>query len=436
MNKKRLIITSVISIILVSILFIGSTYSIFTSSDIDENLNSYTTGTLSVSVEGGNTVNLEDSLPTSSENAGKIIPYRIVVRNTGNVPYMFNVILADTTAGEVIDYKYLMTKVGKLEDKSLDSCTETTVTVNSTSYTGRIIKEGIIIPPKKGDVETVVNIDVRVWVSDTVQNTEIGKSFYGKLLIDGQAVYDYNEDIDNSVLSSGLSSVAIGSYVAYTGTNGCPDGHCDGTNANYVSDTDMGYCLSSSYKFSVNGWRVGYIQNDTAYLISAGATECMCTNADGTPSNSNCSNSETTGGVPLHLANLDSKALTYCNPSYAFGGTCDSNSAWAMDAIDFEAITGTPLYFNSSSDNSCYNVSNSTECGYGNDLIDNGGAYWFATAFTSSSESPFYWIPYSRCVNYNNSTSVYGVRPVLRLASSVQVVGGSGTYEEPYQISP
>ena len=93
----------------------------------------------------------------------------------------------------------------------------------------------------------------------------------------------------------------------------------------------------------------------------------MCTNSDGTTSNSNCTSYETNNGVPLHLANLDSKALTYCNPNYAYGGVCNSNSAWAMDAIDFEAITGSTL-----SMDSCYNVSDSTECGYGNDLIDNG----------------------------------------------------------------
>ena len=263
-----------------------------------------------------------------------------------------------------------------------------------------------------------------------------------------------------------LNSVEPGSYVAYTGANGCPDGHCDGTNANYVSDTDMGYCNSSSYKFSVNGWRVGYIQNDTAYLVSAGAPECLATYIDSrssststqtlstdyyygsgytfdsntgnfsltgvtsstlawssnyesiiantpytckkTSSTATCTtlyevtayssstegvtyphyNNERTVGAPQHLANLDSKALTYCNPSYAFGGACDSNSAWAMDAIDFEAITGTPLYYNS-----CYYVSDSTECGYGNDLIDNGGYYWYATAFDSSSTHAFSWYP-------------------------------------------
>ena len=71
----------------------------------------------------------------------------------------------------------------------------------------------------------------------------------------------------------------------------------------------MGYCELSSYKFSVNGWRVGYIKDGSAYLIAAGANECLCTNSDGTTSNSSCSSDETTGGVPLHIANLNAVGL-------------------------------------------------------------------------------------------------------------------------------
>ena len=73
-----------------------------------------------------------------------------------------------------------------------------------------------------------------------------------------------------------LSSVASGSYVKYTGSNGCSGKACEGQNANYVSDSNMGYCYSSSYKFNANGWRVAYTKkNDSAYLISAGAPECF-----------------------------------------------------------------------------------------------------------------------------------------------------------------
>ena len=47
--RKRLVITSLISIILICILFIGSTYSLFTTQDIDENANVYKTGNLDIS---------------------------------------------------------------------------------------------------------------------------------------------------------------------------------------------------------------------------------------------------------------------------------------------------------------------------------------------------------------------------------------------------
>ena len=227
-----------------------------------------------------------------------------------------------------------------------------------------------------------------------------------------------------------LSSVAPGSYVSYTGNNGCSGSACSGQNANYVSDTNMGYCFSSDYKFNVNGWRVGYIKDGTAYLISAGAPECMCTDSNGTSSNSSCSDYETTNGVPMHLANLDSKALTYCNTNYAYGGICNSSSAWAMDSDDFQNITGSVL-----SSSSCFSQLNSIECGYGNNLIDNGSYYWYATPYSASSIFTFFWFPNNRFVYDNDSYIVIGVRPVLRLASSVFVVGGSGTYEDPYQIS-
>ena len=130
MNKKRLIFTSLISIILVSVLMIGSTYSIFTSSDIDEGLNVYKTGVLGVTYTvSDDSVTITDKIPKNIEDANTVIPYRITVTNNNPtdetasaVPYMFDVILEDTTASDVIDYQYIMTKVGYLDPKPLKDC--------------------------------------------------------------------------------------------------------------------------------------------------------------------------------------------------------------------------------------------------------------------------------------------------------------------------
>ena len=229
-----------------------------------------------------------------------------------------------------------------------------------------------------------------------------------------------------------LSDVEPGSYVAYTGDNGCSGNACSGQNANYVSSTDMGYCASSDYKFSVNGWRVGYISDGTTYLVSAGAPECIATDSSGNMINtgSNASDYLDSTNLYKHLDNLDNESLLYCNLDYAYGGVCDSTSAWAMDAIDFEAITGSAL-----SNSSCYASYSNMSCGYSNSLIDNGGYYWYATRYSASSGGTFSWNPFARRVSNFDSNYSYGLRPVLRLQSSVQVVGGSGTYEDPYTIT-
>ena len=232
-----------------------------------------------------------------------------------------------------------------------------------------------------------------------------------------------------------LSDMPIGSYVDYTGNNGCEGNHCKGENANYVNDdTNMGYCSSSSYRFSVNGWRIGYLKDDSAYLISAGAPECMCTDSSGNAKTS-CSSSETTVGVPQHLANLNNASLKYCNQDYAYNGVCDGVSSWNIKDSDFQEMTfniGKKKKLSDANSVACYRKKS---CGVSYNLIDNGGYYWFATPSGVSSADTFHWISPIRYVSHTSSRYAYGVRPVLRLASSVIVTGGSGTYEDPYTIA-
>lgn len=227
------------------------------------------------------------------------------------------------------------------------------------------------------------------------------------------------------VLPASLTKVPVGSYVKYTGNNGCSGKSCEGQNANYVSSSDMGYCYSSDYKFNASGWRVAYVSDGTAYLTSAGSPGCMCTNSAGNASTS-CSDYETTSGIPKHLANLNAKALTYCNSTYAYGGICNSSSAWNMSDGDFQKITGDTL-------STAYDKAE----GYYDDyaIINNGGVYWFASTDSASSTDASAWFPSGRYVGLSNSNFALGVRPVLRLKSSVIATGGSGTMDDPYTIA-
>ena len=254
---------------------------------------------------------------------------------------------------------------------------------------------------------------------------------------------NYTLDVSNSNKKGGvscyldfqthpkLSDMPAGSYVSYTGNNGCEGNHCKGENANYVDDdTNMGYCSASYFRFSVNGWRIGYSKNGSAYLISAGAPECLCTDSSGNAGTS-CSNYETTSGVPKHLANLNQASLKYCNQDYAYNGVCDGTSSWNVNENDYQELT-----LNLGARKKLSTNYRKQSYGVGYDLIDNGSYYWFATLPYSASSTyyTFIWFPNFRVVFDYYSGSAIGVRPVLRLQSSVIVLGGSGTYEDPYTI--
>ena len=280
-----------------------------------------------------------------------------------------------------------------------------------------------------------------------------------------------------------LTSMKVGSYVAYTGiggtvgstsvacqTNGSASSSsgmaeteapnsCSGQNAREdldTSDYNYGYCYKNAYyyRYYTTGWRIAYINNNKAIIVSAGAPECV-------------SRTESTANE-TYIKSANARALKYCNTNYVDGnctctdsngdGACDSPStdAWAINDTDFyyitKAISGTGkrLTEGSSSlgDNGgtlgstlyCNEKSSYQECGYNNDLLDNGGYYFFAAKDSSSSSNAVYWRPYRRIVSIGEDdetsakTGAQGFRPVIRLSSTVYVTGGSGTMDDPYTI--
>ena len=180
-----------------------------------------------------------------------------------------------------------------------------------------------------------------------------------------------------------LKDVSVGSYIQYSGNNGCDGDSCLGENANYHDDNQMGYCYDSHYQYVASGYRVLNVSDDTAYIVSAGALECS------------------------KQENADKVASKYCNPKYAYGGVCDINSVWSIRESDITNINQI----------------------YGNDLIDNGGYYWY----THQNNEIGIWNASNRKFDTKNNY-VLGVRPVIRMNSDVLVVSGSGSYEDPYVI--
>ena len=211
-----------------------------------------------------------------------------------------------------------------------------------------------------------------------------------------------------------LSSLEVGSYVKYSGNNGCSDKTCNGNNANYVDDNDMGYCGSSDSKYIANGWRIAYVSDGSAYLISAGAVECIVKNAN-------------INNYLLYINDLNTKALKYCNSNYVYKGKCINPNVRALNEDDYQYIMNKKI-------SDCINNKSDMNCGYNNDLIDNGGYYWINSIYDGNSNSIFDWSAKDRSVTYANYNNNYGLRPVIRIDASVYVNGGTGTYNDPYTL--
>lgn len=381
MENKRLVITIFIVIVLVSVLFISNSYSIFTSENADPNTNVYKTGNLDVTYEIDNdNVKFTDSKPISENEVSGIKPYRIKVTNYGNVDYKFNIILDDTTATDVIDYKYIMVKVGKFDSFSL------------ASTNNNIIREGVVVKANSS-----VLVDVKIYISNSISNTEVGKNFSAKLSINGIAIYSSNADIDNSNLISDyqlLSSASDGSFVLFDN-----------------DDDIIQYCYNTSSKYRFNGYRLLYTKDGIPYLISSGASYCY----DNVDSDST-----------INMINyMNSKIYNYCNIKYMFDGKCDNDTIHVFNVNDYKEIIG-------SSVSNCEHK-NDVYCGYGNDIINNGGYYWIIDS--SSNLKQFYWDPVNGYVSNTSKHNLeYGVRVVLKLDKDVYIEKGIGTYDSPYVI--
>ena len=194
-----------------------------------------------------------------------------------------------------------------------------------------------------------------------------------------------------------LSDMKVGSFVEYSGNNGCDKEQCSGKSQTY--------CNRPESQFYYDGFRIAYVSDNTAYLVSAGAMECDS------------------------QANLQQKSLKYCNTNYVYDGKCDESSVHPIGVDDFKIITNQGMDMNS-----CYNVQDK-KCGYNNDLIDIGSDYWYLGTYQQLSTNSLSWSSERRSIYSSLNSSLLGIRPVIRMDDNVIVIGGSGTLDDPYKIA-
>lgn len=226
----------------------------------------------------------------------------------------------------------------------------------------------------------------------------------------GDLIIEENQKFLEQKLNFPLNEVEKGSYVEYKGNNGCTEEQCIGNNANDPENQTGGYCGNNTEKYKDTGWRIAYTRNDTAYITAAGAPECI----------------KQEEKIESLSKALNETALNYCNIDYAYHGVCNEKTAWSINTNDFHQITNKKLH-----EVLCLEKENKKECGYQNNLIDIGSTYWL---INMKNNSLLYYQPNPMHFENKELTNEKGIRPILKLDSTVIVIGGTGTKDDPYKI--
>lgn len=166
--KKHYIMALAIMFVVVSLS--DTTYSLFFKADSTNTFN-YNTGILDLQFTEDEQINLQNAFPIIDSEGLKTEPYTLTIKNTGTLPYLFDLTMLSTTEENVLDIKYIKYQVNN--DKP-----------NTLYATSNIIASNIMLYPNEEKT-----FKIKIWLDITTPNAELGKTFMAKIVTSGQAVY-------------------------------------------------------------------------------------------------------------------------------------------------------------------------------------------------------------------------------------------------------
>jgi len=167
-SKRNYILAIAIMFVVVSLS--DTTYSLFLKADTTDDFN-YNMGILDLQVIEDEQISLQNVFPMIDSEGIKTEAYTLTIKNTGTLPYLFDLKMLSSTEENSIDTKYIKYQVN----------TDKSNTLYSTSNT---ISSNVLIYPNE---EKTFNI--KIWLDINTPNNQLGKTFVAKLATSGQSIY-------------------------------------------------------------------------------------------------------------------------------------------------------------------------------------------------------------------------------------------------------
>ena len=398
-DKKKKVTVIVISILIVIILLLALTYAYF-STQLSGKDQIVKVGELELVLdETSEGISLDNAVGISDSKGMSLDGSTFELRNNGNKAVDYTIYLDDNTISDTdtrIDDKYLKYNLNK---NGTDS--GATLLTKTGTNPNRVIDSGTI----EGGATNKYNL--KLWITDEVDGNYSGQVFSGKLRV----------EVSQARPSAGDTILA--------GLGDSGDTYDDGVDT-FITGTDPNNYIWYSGKLwravSVNN-KAGTTKLVTQWNISA-ITYSSGSTAFAGSYMEDWLNDTSVDGFLGNLRDYENFVVT----DAVWDATMDATSLGSItrpngEATVTDAVGLLNMYEYQSSNN-----------GGTNGYLNNGLIWWTLTPYSSSDV---------RYVIYGGnsegdgspSSSSNGVRPSINLKSSVRIVDGDGTIDNPYRLN-
>ena len=398
MAKRQLFIT-LLSILGVTVISLGSAYAVFTSVSKSADYNVIKVGTLNIDFgDESNTIDLSGQYPMSDEEGMKLTPYTFKITNTGTLAADYEIFIEDDTdmieqdncANNQLNKDYIRYKLDTGSPANLSSIADS----NYKIATGSLEAGGS------------VTYTLYVWIREGVGNDVLNKHYHGKIVVNG--VNAQGEPVADTLLAGVGENGSINTID--------PD-------QTFITGTDPNNYIWYSGKL----WRAVSIDPDdnSVKLVTQWNISAIPYNADGNTAFEGSYMEEWLNDTSVDgfLGNLREpekfiKMDSVWNATLTTSTSKPESTTMVTDAVGLLNIYEYTMSYSGTD--------------YGNGYLNNGLYWWIITPYSAS----YVWgVSDYGYADYYNPSDARGVRPSINLKSSVRIVDGDGTIDNPYRLN-
>ena len=424
-TKKEIVIIGLLLLMVIAL--IGVSYAAFSYSKTGTKLNSITTGSITMTYEEtDNTISLNGALPTTDAtgktrlNQGEYFDFTVSSKIAGDVNINYEISAKDVTTSErKIDGSNIKLYLTRLTDDGTEEELMTPETYNeesnANSFTGRPSGEMSLYTSSMNSSESN-NYRLRMWVDEDYNPQGDGGNLQFSVQINVYGLDGNPEDLLPTVSEKLLAS-NLGDGSTYD----------DGTDT-FITGTDPNNYIWYSGKL----WRAVSVNNEakttklvTQWNISAVTYSSGSTDFEGSHME-DWLNDTSVDGFLGNLRDYEDFIIT----DAVWDATLDATSLGSIQRPNGEAtVTDAVGLLNIYEYQSSY-----TGTTYSNGYLNNGLNWWTLTPYSSSRVHSLRRVAYDGNAYYYDPANSLGVRPSINLKSSVRIVDGNGTIENPYRL--